>query len=119
MQQSDQLSGVICPVTTPLDEHWRVDEDAYRRQIRRLLNAGVHGIFFGGSAGEGPLLLEKEWIRAAQIAFEETRERNAHLLGGVQDTSTPRVLERIGRLKEIGYRNYVSTPTYYIAARSG
>ncbi len=57
MEHND-LAGVVVPVITPVDGEDRVDEAAYRGVIRRLIDSGVHAIFAGGSAGEGPLLTD-------------------------------------------------------------
>jgi 4-hydroxy-tetrahydrodipicolinate synthase len=113
-----QLYGVIPPVITPVDDEDRVDENAFRGQIRRLIVAGVHGLFVGGSAGEGPLLTDREWERMAAIAAGEVGEQ-VFLLGGVMDTSTQRVLAKVRTLRELGYRHCVVTPTYYLALRCG
>ena len=107
------LSGVIVPVITPVDDQDRVDEITFRRVIRRLINAGVHGLFVGGSGGEGPLLASREWQRMIEIAYDENDDAVA-LLGGVVDTSTQRVKERIAILADVGYGYYVLTPTFYI-----
>ena len=85
MTDSMELSGVIPPLLTPTDAQDRVDEPALRRSIRRLIDADVHGLFVGGTAGEGPLLADREWSRLMEIAFDETAGR-LPLLGGVQDT---------------------------------
>jgi len=45
------------------DDEDRVDEPAYRATIRRLIAEGVDAVFVGGSAGEGPLLTDREWER--------------------------------------------------------
>jgi 4-hydroxy-tetrahydrodipicolinate synthase len=104
------------PVITPVDHEDRVDEAAYRRQLRRLIKAGVHGIFAGGSAGEGPLLVQKEWERMVAIAFEECHGKT-HLLGGAMETSTRRILERVKILAQIGYDKFVVSPTYYVGSK--
>ncbi len=54
-----------------------------------------------------------EWERMLGIAFEECQGR-VHLLGGVMDTSTKRVAERIRILAGIGYGYFVVTPTFYL-----
>ena len=77
-----ELSGVIPPVLTPTDAQDRVDEPALRQSIRRLIEAGVNGLFIGGTAGEGPLLVEREWSRLMEIAFDEAAGR-LPVLGGV------------------------------------
>jgi 4-hydroxy-tetrahydrodipicolinate synthase len=112
-----ELKGVIVPVVTPVDDEDRVDEAAFRKVLRFVVAAGVHGVFCGGSAGEGPLLAAKEWTRMVEIAWEECGGR-VDLLGGAIDTSTARVLERIRALVDIGYRNIVVAPTYYLVTRT-
>jgi 4-hydroxy-tetrahydrodipicolinate synthase len=118
MPATVDLSGVIPPILTPTDERDRVDEVALRHSVRRLMDAGVNGLFVGGTAGEGPLLTDREWRRLMEIVREEVRDQ-LPLLGGVQDTSTRKVTDKIVWLREIGYRFYVVTPTFYIAARTG
>jgi 4-hydroxy-tetrahydrodipicolinate synthase len=110
------LSGVIVPAITPLHDDERVDETAFRKEIRRLIDAGVHAIFVGGSAGEGPLLTESEWERMVSIAHDEVQGA-INLLGGAMDTSTRRVLAKVRLLRQIGYLYCVISPTYYITLR--
>jgi 4-hydroxy-tetrahydrodipicolinate synthase len=107
------ISGVIVPVVTPVDSQDSVDEEAYRGLLRFLVDSGVHGIFVGGTAGEGPLFTLAEWERMSVIAFEECHGK-VHLLGGTSDTSTRRVVEKAKILSSIGYENYVVLPTYYL-----
>jgi 4-hydroxy-tetrahydrodipicolinate synthase len=107
------ITGVIVPVVTPVDRQDRVDEDAYRGLLRFLMGSGVHGIFVGGTAGEGPLFTLYEWERMAVIAFEECHGK-VQLLGGTLDTSTRRVIEKAKILAAIGYENYVVLPTFYL-----
>jgi len=112
-----ELGGVVVPVITPVDSEERVDEAAFRKGIRRLIKAGIHGIFVGGSAGEGPLLTAAEWERMVTIARDEGGD-DVHLLGGAIDTSTRRVQEKIRILSQLGYPYCVVTPTYYITLRT-
>jgi len=110
---NEELRGVVVPVITPVDSEDRVDEGAFRKVLRRLVGAKVHAIFVGGSAGEGPLLVPTEWERMVRIAFEEANGKTV-LMGGVSDTSTKRVTDKVRILKSIGYKRFVITPTYYI-----
>ena len=89
---------------------------AFRKGIRRLIDAGVHAIFVGGSAGEGPLLTDGEWQRMVSIAHDEIAG-GVNLLGGAIDTSTRRVLTKMRILSRLGYPYCVVTPTYYITLR--
>ena len=52
MSEKFALRGVVPPVVTPdLPDH-TVDVPSYERLINRMLDAGVHGLFFLGSTGE-------------------------------------------------------------------
>jgi len=112
-----RLGGVVVPVITPLDDDECVDERTFRRVIRRLLDSGVHCIFVGGSAGEGPLLTAREWERMVSIAADEV-DGAVPLLGGAIDTSTRRIIEKIRLLSNLGFPYCVVTPTYYITLRA-
>ena len=112
-----ELRGVIVPVFTPIDKKENVDEPAFRKVLRRLVTAGVHGIFVGGSAGEGPLLADAQWRRMVEIAFDEVGGE-LPLLAGVMDTSARRVCDKVAALRTIGYRYFVLTPTFYIANKT-
>lgn len=112
----DELGGVIVPVITPVDADDRLDEEAFRSHLRRLIGAGVHGIFAGGTAGEGPLLTNREWQRTMEVAYEECHGK-VHLLGGALETSTARAMERIAILEAIGYRHYVVIPSFYFKVK--
>jgi 4-hydroxy-tetrahydrodipicolinate synthase len=109
----NSITGVVVPVVTPVDAQDRVDEESYRGLLRFLIRSGVHGIFVGGTAGEGPLFTLEEWERMSVIAFEECHGK-VHLLGGTLDTSTKRIIEKARILAAIGYENYVVLPTFYL-----
>jgi 4-hydroxy-tetrahydrodipicolinate synthase len=105
--------GVVVPVITPVDKRENVDERAFRAVIRRCLDAGVEGIFAGGSAGLGPLLTDGQWRRIMEIAREEV-DADHLLMGGVIATSTIRAIDQIRILEQIGIESMVVTPPFYI-----
>src|SRR5439155_4996254 len=77
----------------------------------------VQGLCVGGSAGEGPLLTEREWHRLMEITIQAAGSR-VPLLAGVQDTSTRRVIEKIKAVAKLGYTQYVVTPTFYLPSKT-
>jgi 4-hydroxy-tetrahydrodipicolinate synthase len=109
---SRALAGVIVPIITPVDNDDRVDESALRQHVARLIGSGVHGLFVGGSAGEGPLLTLREWRRMLEIVQDAARGA-VPLLGGAMDTSVQRIRERLAILAGAGYEYFVVTPTFY------
>jgi len=112
-----ELAGVVVPVITPVDEEDRVDEAAFRKVLRRLIESGVHVLFVGGSAGEGPLFPLSEWVRLMEIAHDEVSEA-LPLLGGVMETSSKRIADKLKILSLIGYEHYVVTPAYYFPLKT-
>jgi len=110
------ISGVIVPSITPVDAYDRLDEQAFRLHLSYLVDAGVHGIFVAGTAGEGPLLTFREWQRTLEVACEVCHGKTL-LLGGALDTSTARVIERVHVLAAIGYQNFVVAPPFYLKLR--
>ncbi len=112
-----ELQGVVVPVITPINKKENVDETAFRKLLRRLIEAGVHGFLVGGSSGESPLLTGKQWRRMAALAVDEVRDQVA-VVCGVMDTSTRRVCKKIKFLDELGCRRFALTPPFYIAAKT-
>ena len=48
-----EIKGIIPPVITPMGPDEEVNLEELRRQVERLLESGVHGIFCFGTNGEG------------------------------------------------------------------
>ncbi len=113
MKTSKKISGVIVPIITPVDDRDRVDEKSFRAVITNCLNAGVNGIFVGGSAGMGPLLTETQWRRAMEIA-RDTVGAEFTLMGGIICPSTGQALEHLAFLEKTGFDTFAITPTFYI-----
>jgi 4-hydroxy-tetrahydrodipicolinate synthase len=55
-----RIKGVIVPLLTPFDQQGEVDLAAAKRLVEFLIQRGVHGLFPGGTTGEGPLLSTQE-----------------------------------------------------------
>ncbi len=109
------LEGVLVPIITPTDSEERVDEPGLRKLIDALIAAGVHGIFAGGSTGEGPLLAPEEWRRLMEISRDAVKGR-VPVLAGVMDTSSRRVRDKVRAVRAMGYEYFVLTPSFYLAS---
>lgn len=69
------IKGIIPPIVTPMNEDESVNEAELRRQVNRLIEAGVHGLFPFGTNGEGYILSEKEKEFVLSVVIDETRGR--------------------------------------------
>ena len=74
MADSKRFGGVNVVLTTPLDADERIDESALRKQLRRVLTGGVHGVVVLGSAGEFAALRDEEKRRAISITVDEVEQ---------------------------------------------
>lgn len=113
---SARLTGVIPPVITPLREDRTLDVDGLHAVLRRLLEAGVDGVFALGSTGETAFhtgALRDEVIR------ETVRIVNGRVpvLVGVVAPQTDAVLQLIDRAAALGADGVVATAPFYAITR--
>ncbi len=107
-----QYEGIFAPTVTPLDEKERVDELGFVRQLTRLIDSGVHGIYLLGSSGEFTTLVQAERERAMDIASKTIAGR-VPVICCVMDTSTQRVIQNIEIAQQFGFDAVATTPCYY------
>ena len=46
------FKGIYCPCITPINEQGKIDYEAFKAQVQRLIDARVDGVLFLGSIGE-------------------------------------------------------------------
>src|SRR5436189_6247220 len=107
-----KLQGIIPPVITPLARDERVDAPALRRQIERLIEGGVHGLYLLGSTGEQPALRDAERRRAVELAKEAVSGR-VPLVVGTMAGSTSRAIDNIRAAESAGADAVAVTPPHY------
>lgn len=108
-----ELSGVIPPVATPRLPGGGLDRASLARLCRSMLDAGVGGLFVGGSTGEAALLDEPTRLAALDVAVEAAGGR-VPVLFGVIDTGTRRVIERALPARDRGAAAVVATAPFYV-----
>jgi 4-hydroxy-tetrahydrodipicolinate synthase len=70
-----KLKGIIVPLLTPFDSAGTVDVAAVCQLVNFLIERGIHGLFPGGTTGEGPLLTLDERRELAEIILKEAAGR--------------------------------------------
>jgi len=90
----------------------KIDEALYRREVRYLLDAGVHGISPGGSTGEGAALSDAELTRMVEILKEENKA-GVPIVAGVARCSTQAAVTTALAAKAAGADALMVTPTFY------
>jgi 4-hydroxy-tetrahydrodipicolinate synthase len=111
-----QLQGIVPPVVTPLNEDETIDEAGLERQLSRLLDAGVHGIFFLGTTGEQPALRDAERVKSIRLAKGIVNGR-VPLIVGTMASSTARAIDHIREAEREGADAVAVTPPYYYLSR--
>lgn len=106
------FQGIFPPILTALDEDERVDEAGFVRQIERLIEGGVHGLYVLGTNGEGIALRGRERRRAAEIAIRAVDGRVPVVCSAVE-TSTVRAIENAKWIADAGADAVAATPPCY------
>lgn len=110
---SIRISGVIPPLVTPIDATGEIDVRSLERLIAFQLDAGVDGVFLGGSTGEVALLDSAQLRTVTEIAAG-TVAGSVPVLVGAVDTGTRRVIEHARLAASAGADAVVVTAPFYI-----
>lgn len=106
------LRGVLPPLITPLHEDQSLDQDGFRRQLRRCLDAGCTGVFVNGSSGEAPWLTAAQRRRAVELAVGE----GTVVLAGAIQPGTSMTVETALDAERAGADAVVVAAPYYFDA---
>jgi len=112
------LTGIIAPVVTPWTKDETLDEEACRKQVRFILDAGVHGISPAGSTGEGSMVSDDERNRMIRIIKEENHN-NVPVVAGIIRHSTRDAVKAAKEAKEAGADALMITPIQYLGGTDG
>lgn len=108
-----QLSGVFPPVPTPFDEQGNLALGQLQANVRRLCEAGVHGVVLLGSNGEYVALSEAEKLAVIRAGLEALPPGKLGLVGtGCESTrATIALTEAAAQLG--AHAALVVHPSYY------
>ncbi|WP_124055267.1 dihydrodipicolinate synthase family protein [Arcanobacterium ihumii] len=105
------LRGVVPPLAVPL-KNQEIDVPSLERNLNRMIDAGIHGIFILGSTGEVAFSTSQ---RRAEVLEHTMRIVNGRIpvIAGVIDTETSRVIEHIRQAESYGVDAVVATAPFY------
>ena len=109
----EAIRGIVPPMTTPFGADGEIDEEAFRAQLRFLLDAGAHGLAVAGSTGEGHALSTAEVCRLTELAVAEAGGRVPVIAGVIVD-STRQAIERGAAAAAAGAAALQVTPVHYL-----
>lgn len=96
-----ELKGIITPVLTPMNADESVNLEELRRQIDRLIEGGVHGIFPFGTNGEGYILNENEKAEVLEATIAQVAGR-VPVYAGSGCISTADTIRMSKKAEELG-----------------
>lgn len=112
-----EIKGIIVPLLTPMHEDESVNEQELRNQVKRLIKAGVHGIFPLGTNGEGYILNKKEKEHVLSVVIEETGAV-IPVFAGTGCISTKETIEQSLTAKSLGADALsIITPSFCMASQ--
>ncbi len=110
----NEIYGIVPPMTTPFDPADQLDEDAFRADVRYLVEtAKVHGLAVCGSTGEGHTLTTEETRQLTAWAIEEAAGQVPVITGIITD-STKSGIERGKAVADLGVAALQVTPVHYL-----
>ncbi|MEJ8668808.1 dihydrodipicolinate synthase family protein [Streptomyces sp. MS1.AVA.1] len=116
--QRTALADVVAIPVTPFAEDGRVDQDAHRALLRRLLDGGVITLTPNGNTGEFYALTPEERRLVTELTVEEAGDRAAILVGVGHDVPTAVASARHAR--ELGARMVmVHQPVHPYVSQNG
>src|SRR3989338_4652799 len=86
------LQGALTAIVTPFTKSGAVDFPAFRKLLRRQLDAGINGIVVCGSTGEAVTLNDKEDAEVIRFAVKEIAGR-VPVIAGAGSNNTARAIE--------------------------
>ena len=100
---------------TPLTTTGAVDEASVERLVHYMVENGVSGLFVMGTSGEGPWLDTTQRTTLIRATVQAVAGR-VPVLAGALEPSTPRTLEVIKQIQDLGADAIVIAAPYYLAA---
>lgn len=105
-------SGVFVPFVTPFTEQGKIDAEAFRSNIERLIDDGVHGIIPSASCGEAYVLTMSERKQLFKLAVEQIKGR-VKAIAGTSAIRTEDVIELNEYAYDIGMDGAMIVSPYY------
>lgn len=114
--EKNRIKGIIPPVITPMNADESINYSELRNQVRRLVEAGVHGIFACGTNGEGYALSAKEKQSVIETIVDEV-DGMIPVYAGTGTITTRETIEQSKMAIDLG-ADILSVITPYFAKAS-
>jgi N-acetylneuraminate lyase len=107
----DRITGILPALLTPMDAEGKINFDELGRLITWLYDQGVHGLYVGGTSGEGLLLTTAERKAVIDKVVEKSRGRGKVMVH-VGSVSTAESVELAQYSERAGADAIASVPPF-------
>ena len=107
-----RFQGCGTALVTPFRRDATLDEAAFRRLVRRQVDAGIHFLVPCGTTGENPTLTRREHLRVVEITLDEAGGK-VPVLAGAGGYNTEEVIELAREIEALGAAGLLSVTPYY------
>jgi len=104
--------GCGTALVTPFTRDGSLDEQAFRRLVRRQIDAGITFLVPCGTTGESPTLTHAEKVKVVQIAIEESAGA-VPVVAGAGGYDTAEVIATAREFEKLGADAILSVTPYY------
>jgi len=117
MPAARQFRGAFTALITPFTEDGAIDQEAFRRLVRRQIDSCIHGLVPCGTTGETPTLSheEDEWVigTTLEIAGERPSRGRLRVIAGTGSNSTQTAINSTRRAAALGVDAALVVAPYY------
>ena len=110
------FSGVIPAIVSPCDDDDRFLEEVFVEHIRRIYEAGVHGVYACGGTGDSLRMHVDERKLALELAIEASKPYNGVVIAHVGNRSTREAVELAEHAAKAGAHAVASMPPFSTTA---
>jgi 4-hydroxy-tetrahydrodipicolinate synthase len=101
--------GVYPAVTTNFDSQGNLDIDAFKKKVKLILEAGVHGFVLGGTLGESSSLDDDE-KESLFFACKEIVGQSVPIIMNISESSTKRAQKTCKHFHNLGVDGFMLLP---------
>ena len=107
-----RFQGCGTALVTPFRPDLTLDEEAFRKLVKRQIAAGIHFLVPCGTTGENPTLEHEEHLRVVEITLQEAKGK-VPVLAGCGGYHTGEVVALARELEAMGVDGILSVTPYY------
>ncbi|MEA1994853.1 MAG: 4-hydroxy-tetrahydrodipicolinate synthase [Campylobacterota bacterium] len=106
------IKGAMVAIITPF-RNGEIDEEIYRKLVRRQIDNGIDVIVPAGTTGEAVTMDILDYRRLVEITVEECSKKDIGVLAGAGTNDTKKVVVLAENAKEAGADAILSVTPYY------